>query len=161
MEACDESTDGIPFYVNAVPMNVIDNTDFSGEGNGGVVISASTIASKKSLASALACSSAITQGHMEDIAALNRMVFHPLVTKYFSHFRPSEGVYIPTPHLAQLYPHDITSQVAATKAVPSLRVRLSVNKQRPNVNSSNCRDDAVAKTFGQKDNSRRPITGHS
>lgn len=161
MEGEDESTDGIPFYVNPIPMNEIDNTDFAGEGNGGIVISARNLASRQSLASALACSSAINRGQMENIATLNRMIFHPLVTKYFTHFRPSDGVYIPAPHLAQMYPDDITSPLATEKAVPSLRVRLSVDKQRPNVSSSTCRDDTVAKAFGKKDNSRRPITGHS
>lgn len=160
VEGEDESTDGIPFYVNPVPMNVIDNTDFAGEGNGGIVISAKNLASRQSLASAVACSSAISQGHMENIAALNKMVFHPLVTKYFTHFRSSDGIYIPAPHLAQMYPNDITSPLSDEEAVP-WQVRLSVDKQRPNVDSTNCRDDTVAKTFGQIDSSRRPITGHS
>lgn len=60
----------------------------------------------------------------ESAAALSeRMVLHPLLPQYFTHFRPDTGTFTPVPALEQLYPDDSTVSTVAAAVAADLGTR--------------------------------------
>lgn len=51
------------------------------------------------------------------------IVLHPLLTRYFSHFRPDSGAFIPVPALEALYPDDSTLSTVAASVAADLGTR--------------------------------------